>query len=87
MIFSASCPPLKRSEIYCHVSTIPTIDSVELTGSCQLSHELQCTARLVVQRRDLTPILRAWYPHEARKARQAINHTLQQLGERLLRNW
>ncbi|NHZ72553.1 MAG: hypothetical protein GWP17_05680 [Aquificales bacterium] len=30
------------------------------------------------------PILRAWFPHEVRKVRQAINHTLQTWGERPL---
>ena len=28
-----------------------------------------------------TPILRAWFPHEVRKIRKAINHTLQELGQ------
>jgi len=33
---------------------------------------------------ELSPILRAWFPHEVRKVRQAINHTLQTWGERPL---
>ncbi len=32
-------------------------------------------------RRDLAPVLRAWFPHEVRAVRTAINHTLQGLGE------
>jgi hypothetical protein len=31
-----------------------------------------------------TPILHAWFPHEVRKLRQAINHTLKMWGERPL---
>lgn len=31
---------------------------------------------------ELTPILCAWYPHEVRKVRTAINQTLQSWGER-----
>jgi len=31
---------------------------------------------------ELTPILCAWYPHEVRKVRAAINQTLQSWGER-----
>ena len=27
------------------------------------------------------PILRAWFPHEVRKVRSAINETLQSLGQ------
>jgi hypothetical protein len=33
---------------------------------------------------ELTPILCAWYPHEVRKVRAAINQTLQNWGERPL---
>jgi len=32
------------------------------------------------ERRDLAPVLRAWFPHETRAVRTAINHTLQTLG-------
>jgi hypothetical protein len=32
-------------------------------------------------RRDLSPVLRAWFPHEVRAVRTAINHTLQSLGQ------
>ena len=35
-------------------------------------------------RRDLSPVLRAWFPHEVRAVRKAINHTLQRLGQRAL---
>ena len=31
-------------------------------------------------RRDLAAVLRAWFPHEVRVVRKAINHTLQSLG-------
>ena len=31
-------------------------------------------------RRDLAPVLRAWFPHEIRAVRKAINHTLHSLG-------
>jgi hypothetical protein len=31
------------------------------------------------ERRDLVPVLRAWFPHEVRAVRTAINHTLQSL--------
>jgi hypothetical protein len=34
------------------------------------------------ERRDLAPVLRAWFPHEVRAVRKAINHTLQSLGQR-----
>jgi len=37
-------------------------------------------------RRDLAPVLRAWFPHEIRAVRSAINHALQSLGERPLRH-
>ena len=33
-------------------------------------------------RRDLAPVLRAWFPHDVRKARRGINRTLQALGLR-----
>jgi hypothetical protein len=33
---------------------------------------------------ELAPLLRAWFPHEVRKMRAAINHTLQSWGERPL---
>ncbi len=36
------------------------------------------------QRRDLVPVLRAWFPHEVRAVRTAINRTLQSLGQRAL---
>ena len=36
------------------------------------------------KRHDLVPVLRAWFPHEVRKVRRMINHTLQSLGERPL---
>jgi len=35
-------------------------------------------------RRDLAPVLRAWFPHEIKAVRTAINHTLQSLGLRTL---
>jgi hypothetical protein len=35
-------------------------------------------------RRDLAPVLRAWFPHEVRAVRTAINRTLQSLGQRSL---
>ncbi len=35
-------------------------------------------------RRDLSPVLRAWFPHEVKAVRKAINHTLQGLGQRTL---
>ena len=35
-------------------------------------------------RRDLAEVLRAWFPHEIRAVRTAINRTLQGLGERAL---
>ena len=35
-------------------------------------------------RRDLAGVLRAWFPHEIRAVRTAINRTLQGLGERAL---
>jgi hypothetical protein len=35
-------------------------------------------------RRDLAPVLRAWFPHEVRAVRTAINHALQGLGQRAL---
>jgi hypothetical protein len=35
-------------------------------------------------RRDLAPVLRAWFGQEVRKVRTAINRTLQALGERPL---
>jgi superfamily II DNA helicase RecQ len=35
-------------------------------------------------RRDLAPVLRAWFPHEVRAVRKAINRTLQSLGQRAL---
>lgn len=35
-------------------------------------------------RRDLIPVLRAWFPHEVRAVRTTINHTLQSLGQRAL---
>ncbi|MDH4209370.1 MAG: RQC-minor-1 family DNA-binding protein [Anaerolineae bacterium] len=34
------------------------------------------------ERCDLVPVLRAWFPHEVRAVRKAINHTLQSLGQR-----
>ena len=34
------------------------------------------------ERRDLAPVLRAWFAHEVRAVRKAINHTLQSLGQR-----
>ena len=34
--------------------------------------------------RDLAPVLRAWFPHEVRAVRKAINHTLRSLGQRAL---
>jgi hypothetical protein len=34
------------------------------------------------ERRDLAGVLRAWFPHEIRAVRTAINRTLQGLGER-----
>ena len=34
--------------------------------------------------RHLAPVLRAWFPHEIRAVRTAINHTLQRLGQRPL---
>jgi superfamily II DNA helicase RecQ len=39
------------------------------------------------QRADLAAVLRAWFPHEVRKVRQAINRTLQALQQPTLRNW
>jgi len=36
------------------------------------------------ERRDLAPVLRAWFPHEVRAVRKAINGTLQNLGQRTL---
>jgi superfamily II DNA helicase RecQ len=36
------------------------------------------------ERPDLAPILRAWFPHEVRAVRTAINHALQSLGLRAL---
>jgi hypothetical protein len=36
------------------------------------------------ERPDLAPILRAWFPHEVRAVRRAINHALQELGLRAL---
>lgn len=33
---------------------------------------------------ELSPVLRAWYPHEVRKVRAAINQTLQSWGQRPL---
>ena len=33
---------------------------------------------------DLAPVLRAWFPHEIRAVRTAINRTLQSLGQRTL---
>jgi superfamily II DNA helicase RecQ len=38
----------------------------------------------VRNRRDLASVLRAWFPHEIRVVRKAINHTLQELGMRAL---
>ena len=35
-------------------------------------------------RRDLAPVLRAWFPHEIRAVRKAINHTLRSLGQQTL---
>lgn len=35
-------------------------------------------------RPDLAPVLRAWFPHEVRAVRKAINRTLQSLGQRAL---
>jgi hypothetical protein len=35
-------------------------------------------------RRDLVPVLRAWFPNEVRAVRKAINRTLQSLGQRAL---
>jgi hypothetical protein len=35
-------------------------------------------------RRDLAGVLRAWFPHEVRAVRKAINHALQELGMRAL---
>jgi len=35
-------------------------------------------------RRDLAPVLQAWFPHEVRAVRTAINRTLQSLGQRAL---
>jgi len=35
-------------------------------------------------RRDLAPVLRAWFPNEVRAVRKAINRTLQSLGQRAL---
>jgi len=35
-------------------------------------------------RRDLAPVLYAWFPHEVRAVRTAINRTLQSLGQRTL---
>ncbi len=32
------------------------------------------------ERHDLVPVLRAWFPHEVRAVRKAINRTLQDLG-------
>jgi superfamily II DNA helicase RecQ len=37
-------------------------------------------------RADLVPLLRAWFPHEIRAVRTAINRTLQALGQRGLRH-
>jgi len=36
------------------------------------------------ERRDLAPVLRAWFPHEVRAGRTASNHALQGWGERTL---
>ncbi|MCP4421750.1 MAG: hypothetical protein GY805_34490 [Chloroflexi bacterium] len=36
------------------------------------------------KRRELVPVLHAWFPHEVRKVRQRINHMLQALGQRPL---
>ena len=36
------------------------------------------------QRVELAPVLRAWFPHEVRAVREAINRTLQALGQRTL---
>ncbi|HRU95580.1 MAG TPA: hypothetical protein P5195_10155, partial [Anaerolineae bacterium] len=33
------------------------------------------------QRVELVPVLRAWFPHEVRAVREAINQTLQALGQ------
>jgi hypothetical protein len=33
---------------------------------------------------EFAPVLRAWFPHEVRKVRRAINHTLQTWGQRPL---
>ncbi|MBN1935631.1 MAG: hypothetical protein JW934_13265 [Anaerolineae bacterium] len=33
------------------------------------------------QQTALSPVLRAWFPHEVRAVRQAINHTLETLGQ------
>jgi hypothetical protein len=38
------------------------------------------------ERRDLAPTLRAWFPHEVRAVRTAINHALQELGLRALKH-
>jgi len=38
------------------------------------------------ERRDLTPVLRAWFPNEIRAVRKAINRTLQSMGEGPLRH-
>jgi hypothetical protein len=35
-------------------------------------------------RRDLAPVLRAWFPHEVQAVRTAINRALQSLGQRAL---
>ncbi|MEA3340297.1 MAG: RQC-minor-1 family DNA-binding protein [Chloroflexota bacterium] len=37
-------------------------------------------------RRELTPVLRAWFPHEVRAVRKRINRVVQGLGERTLRH-
>ena len=36
------------------------------------------------EQRDLTPVLHAWFPHEVREVRTAINRTLGALGQRTL---
>jgi len=52
-----------------------------------INHEIKYLLLETLQKQpqpELAPVLRAWFPHEVRKVRQAINHTLQTWGERPL---
>lgn len=54
-----------------------------------INHEIKYLLLNMLRERpqpELAPVLRAWFPHEVRKVRAAINHTLESWGERPLRH-